>query len=432
MKNILFLCFVFILNGISAQSYITQQQKSIILTNGIIHVGNGNVIDNGVIGFENGKITFVGNAQNVKYDASIAQVINVAGKHIYPGLIALNSQLGLKEIDLARATLDITETGQYNPEVRSIIAYNTDSKIIPTVRTNGILLAQITPSGGIISGTSSVVQLDAWNWQDAAYKTDNALHITWPSYYATTIVKNSAQISINKNYAPQVNELQNFFNEAKAYTAESTHAVTNLKFEAMRGIFNGSKKLFINASTAKEIIAAVKFAQQYKITPVIAGAEESYLITDFLKENNIPVLLKRIHTLPISDETDINLRYKLPAILQQSGILFGVSLSDRDDTYWNVRNLAFEAGTAVAFGLTKEQALASITLNNAKILGIDSTAGSLEVGKDATLIVSDGDILDMRTNKIIYAYIQGREIDVKNWQNNLYEKYSKKYGIEIK
>lgn len=407
-----------------AQTYESVQQKPVVIINATIHVGNGTVFENGIIGFENGKISFVGDAQTVRYEAAKFEVINAAGKQVYPGIIAPNSTLGLTEIEAVRATNDRYETGDFNPNVRSIIAYNTDSRVIPTLRTNGILYAQVVPQGGIISGTSSVVETDGWNWEDAAYAMDNGLHLNWPSYN-TYSWENGVRIIEDPQYANTVSAIETYFKEALAYSKSAEHAETNLRFEAMRGVFSGDKKLYIHVNGAKEIMHAVHFSDMISVVPVIIGGQEANLVTDLLRDKNIPVILQKVHELPNRYDYDIDLPYKLPSLLHNAGILCGLTISGG---FWDLRNLPFEAGTAAAYGLTQEEALQCITLNNAKILGIDATCGSLEKGKDATLVISEGDILDMKTSKITEAYIRGRTVETKNWQEDLYNKYSKKYN----
>lgn len=403
-----------------------KQSKAVIITGATIHVGNGQVINNGYIAFDNGKITAIGEG-NGNAPAG-AEVINAAGKHIYPGFIAPMTTLGLVEIEEgARGTVDDEETGELNPHVRSIIAYNTDSKVIPTVRSNGILLAQPVPGGGIISGESSVVQLDAWNWEDAAYKTDMAIHLNWPS--AAPSRRRGAATASTETPAERaqkaIDALTRLFTQAKAYNEGAKPATSNLRFEAMKGLFNGSKKLFINADAAKQIMQAVAFAKQFGVQAVIVGGKESYLVTETLKDNNVPVILRETQTLPDKDEDDVYLPYKMPKILQDAGVLYGLTGTG----FWRQRNLPFEAGQAVGYGLTKEQALTMITLNNAKILGIDKTTGSLEVGKDANLFISAGDALDMLTLDVQTAFIQGRNINLDNLHKQLYRKFSAKYGL---
>jgi len=399
-----------------------KQTKKIILLNGIAHLGNGKVIENSAIAFENGKLTIVANAAAIKLDFNnFDTVIDVRGKHIYPGIIAPNSTLGLTEIDAVQMTSDFSELGVFNPHIRAIIAYNTESKITPTVRSNGVLLGQITPRNGRISGTSSIVQFDAWNWQDAVYKEDDGVHLYW----ATMLDHGKGEK--NKNYEKSITELNSFFENALAYSKEINHTEKNLRFEAMRGLFNGDKTLFIHANFVKEITEAINFYKKHLVKRmVIVGGYDSWMVADMLKENKVSVILKRVHDLPEREEDDIYLPYKLPKILHDAGVLFCLENSG-DMEAMGTRNLPFYAGTAAAYGINKEDALSLITLNTAKILGIDSTAGSLESGKDATLFISTGDALDMKSNNVIAAFIQGRELDLNNFQKKLYEKYSGKY-----
>lgn len=405
------------------------QTKSILLMNGIAHIGNGKVLDNSVIGMKDGKIVMVADARVVRIDVSKWDtVINIPGKHVYPGIIATNSTMGLQECESVRATRDQYEVGMYNPEVRSIIAYNTDSKIQPTVRTNGVLLAQITPRGGRISGTSSVVELDGWNWEDATYKMDDGVHVNWPSVVARNFDSPPFALEKSKTYETDLRDLENFFREAKAYAANSKPEEKNLRYEAMKGIFDGSKTLFLRADYVKEITEAVAFSKKMGITRmVIVGGRDSWQCTTVLKENNIAVMIGRPHDLPPSADADVDQPYKTPAMLQQAGVLFCIQNEGDQETH-QTRNLAFLAGTASAYGMTKEEALAAITSNPAKILGIDKTVGTLEEGKDATLFISTGDALDMRTNNVELAFIRGKNLQLTNEQMRLYETYKKKYG----
>lgn len=404
------------------------QARQIAIIGAVIHIGNGQVINNGYITFDKGKITAVGDVSTVRFNTNTTDIISAGGKHVYPGFIAPITNLGLVEVEAVKATIDDVETGDLNPHVRSIIAYNTDSKVIPTVRSNGILMAQPTPEGSLISGQSSVVMLDAWNWEDAAYKKDIAIHLNWP------IIRRSfggpatgAALEAQKeNLQLNLTNIEKLFTEAKGYSAIVKPNVINARFEAMKGLFDGSKKLFVEVNTAKDIVAAVNFAKRMNVKAVITGGMESYLVTDILKENNVPVILRETQTLPDKDEDDVYLPYKLPKMLQDAGILYSLT----GIGFWRQRNLPFEAGNAVAYGLTKEQALAMISLNTAKILGIDQTCGSLDVGKDATLFISKGDALDMMTLDVETAFIQGRNINLDNLHKQLYKRYADKYGIK--
>ncbi len=399
-----------------------KQTQPTVIRGGTAHLGNGQMIENSVIRFENGKFTFVGTAGEFIPDDNI-KIIDAAGKHIYPGLIAANTTLGLAEIDQVRATLDFTETGDLNPNVRSIIAYNTDSKIIPTVRSNGVLLAQITPQGGRISGTSSVVQLDAWNWEDAAYKTDIGIHLNWPLKFTFTgWWAEPGGLKSNDDYSKQVGYLRDFFSEAKAYAA-STPGEANQRFEAMKGLFSGEKKLFVHVNEASEIIEAIEFSRQFNLKTVVVGGRDAWRVADRLKANNIPVILQSLYELPARQDDDIDIVFKLPYLLKQAGVDFCLS----HNWSWDQRNLAFVAGTAATYGLTKEEALMAITSSPAKILGIENSTGTIEAGKDATLIISTGDVLDMKTSNIEFAFMQGRQIDLDDLHKMLYRKFKAKY-----
>jgi imidazolonepropionase-like amidohydrolase len=408
------------------------QSKPVVITGGTIHIGNGQVINNGYITFDKGKITGVGEGAG---PTGAYEVVNATGKQIYPGFIAPMTTLGLVEVESgARGTVDDEEAGDLNPHVRSIVAYNTDSKVIPTVRANGILLAQPTPAGGTISGTSSVVQLDAWNWEDATYKKDVAVHLNWPSTSvgggrrrgAAPVVAGVVQETPAERAQKLIDNITRLFLEAKGYSEGPKPAIANIRFEAMRGLFNGTKKLFVVADGAKQIMQAVAFGKQMGVSVVIVGGKESYLVTDILKENNVPVILRETQTLPDRNEDDVYLPYKLPKLLQDAGVMYGLT----GIGFWRQRNLPFEAGEAVGYGLTKEQAVSMISLNNAKILGIDKTTGSIEAGKDANLFISTGDALDMIGLNVEAAFIQGRNINLDNLHKQLYRKFSEKYGLK--
>ena len=435
MKQIIFLIgCVFAITTIFAQETMSPaaaQKETIALTNATIHVGNGQVINNGTVVLKNGKITEVSGQAST----AGAKVIDCLGKHIYPGLILTASQLGLIEVNSNRATIDGTEIGDMNPSIRSIVAYNTDSKVINTLRTNGILLANVIPDGGLISGSSSVVQLDAWNWEDAAYKTDVAIHFRMPSLLVRSGGRGGRggfggqqpPTDPVKTGLEQIEKVKVFFREAKAWLAENKHENTNTKFEAVKNLFTKKQKLFIHCNIVKEMLLAVDFVKEFGFDVVLVGAVDSWQIADILKQNNIAVILNQLHDLPTMIDDDIDQPFKTPAMLQKAGVLFTINDDDGNSRY---RNLPFNAGTAAAYGLTKEEALSAITLNAATILGIADKTGSIETGKDANIVVSEGDILDMRTNIITNAFIQGRQIDLNNKQKQLAEKYETKYGIK--
>lgn len=426
--NILIACLLLVVTtGLAQQTPAPPQTQAIAIMGATAHLGNGQVIQNSIIAFENGKLSLVGDAEIVRIDAKKYKIIDAAGKHVFPGFIATTSRMGLVEIEAVRSTRDFREVGLMNPNVRAIIAYNTDSRVTPTIRSNGVLMAQIIPSGGRIPGSSSVVQLDAWNWEDAAYATDNGIHLNWPSMFEFSgWWAEPGEVKKNKKYAEQVQRIGDFFDEAKAYAKGNKNKEKNLKMEAMRGLFDQSKTLYVNTNSAKTITEAVLFAKKHKVKVVITGARDSWMVADLLKKENVAVILRDVHSLPGREDSDIDQPFKTAVQLQDAGVLFAFGMNGA----WQQRNLPFQAGHAVGFGLDYEAAVSGLTLNTAKILGIDKTTGSLEQGKDATLFISVGDALDMRTCKLEQAFIQGREIDLDNKQKALNRKFKAKLGQE--
>lgn len=404
----------------------TQPEKPIVLVGGIAHIGNGEVIENSVIGIENGKILYVKEARSVKLNAEEVEIITVSAQHVYPGFINPNNTLGLTEIDAVRATRDFAETGAFNPEVRAVTSFNTDSRISPTVRSNGVLITQATPRSGRICGTSAVMHLDGWNWEDAILRADDGIHVNWPNRFKRTgWWAEPGPTKPNEEYKKEVNELKSFMLRAKAYS-EAKPTEFNQKLNACKGLFNGSQNLYLHVNDAKGIMEAVLFANEIgAMKPVVVGASESWLVVDFLSAKKVPVILERTHSLPSNPDDDIDQPFKVAKVLYDNGVLFCFDYAG-DMEAMGSRNLPFAAGTAVAYGLPYEDAVAGLTLNTAKILGVDNICGSLETGKDATLFVSNGDALDPLTNDVTYAFVEGRKVDLDNPQKYLYRKYKAK------
>ena len=435
-KYFVFLTIISTLNA-SAQETVypsPKQAQVVAITGATVHVGNGQVLENATVVMADGKIQSVGTNATVPAGA---QRIDAQGKHVYPGLILSSSNLGLVDIGSVRATSDVREIGDMNPNIRSLVAYNTDSKVINTLRSNGILLANIVPEGGLLSGQSSVVQLDAWNWEDAAYKSDAGIHLNMPTLLPRPRFggfggggnsgPNAPQTDPVKEGLDRIEMVKSFLREAKAYNSVQDHEESSLKFSAVKGLFDKSKKLYVHANTVKQMLVALDFVKEFGFDMVIVGGSDSWQIADLLKQNNVSVILNQPHSLPTMADDDVDQPYKTPALLQKAGVTF--SIND-EDAQTRGRNLMFNAGTAVTYGLTKEQALQAITLNAAKVLGVDKQTGSIEPGKDANIIISDGDILDMRTSQVTHAFIQGRNINLDDKQKQLNNRYLHKYNLK--
>ena len=430
MQKIYNILFVFAFSlGLSATAQQTpapEQSGAITISGATAHLGNGSVIENSVIVFEDGIITAVGNSGT----ATKGTVIDASGKHVYPGFIAPAKSLGLVEVNAVRASNDQDEIGDMIPNIRSLIAYNAESKVVESMRPNGVLLGQVTPQGGTISGTSSVVQFDAWNWEDAAVKVDDGIHLHWPNSYrrGRWWLGEPRGWQPNKNYTKETTEITNYMENAKAY-GKTKATSENEAFKSMQGLFDGSKKLYVYAQGEKEIIDAVTLCKEAGVQGVVlVGGYEANKVIPFLKQNDIPVLVRHTHSRPLRDDDDYDLPYKLPKLLVDGGLLVGIQNSGMSN--FQTRNLPFYAGQAVGQGLDKETAIQLISGNTAKILGIDDRYGTLEVGKSATLFVSEGDALDMRTNQLTHAFIDGRQLSLETHQTELWKRYTEKYNRE--
>ncbi len=430
MKTYIYIAFIACIisyTGWSQQTPASAQKEAITIEGAVAHLGNGEIIENSLIMFEGGKITFVGDAK-MKI-ARIGNVIDAKGKHVYPGFIATSTPLGLVEVDAVRASDDQKELGEFIPHVRSLIAYNAESKVVESMRPNGVLIGQITPNGGRISGTSSVVQFDAWNWEDAAVKADDGIHLNWPNSFrqGRYWMGEERGYQPNKDYQDQITEIKDFILNSAANDVASKEK--NLPFAAMSGLFDGTKKLYVYADSDKEIIDAITLLKSVGVKSIVlVGGYQAYKITDFLKSNAIPVLVRAMHNLPDFDDDYYDLPYKLPKLLSDAGIL--VALQNHDAAVFQTRNLPFYAGQVVGQGMDKEKALQLITSNAAQILGIEKSHGTLEVGKSATLFISEGDALDMRTNQLSHAFIDGRLLSLETHQTELWKRYVGKFSAE--
>lgn len=402
------------------------QSEPIVITGAVIHVGDGTVITDGVLAFDEGVITYVG-TDATRPDFFSHQLIDVQGAHIYPGFVLPNSTLGLSEVANLRATNDVVEEGDINASVRSAIAYNTDSELIPTFRFNGILTAQIAPQGGLVSGRSSVMNLDGWNWEDALLAADGAMHMHWPSRTRRERNQVTGQFETvdNNDYAHQTQLLHLLFQNALSYSGEPL----NLNLQAMVPLFTGDARLFIHANDARSIASSVQFASSYGVQNIVlVGGRDAIKVKDLLLSESVAVVYESVHALPGREWYDIDEAYRVPFQLHSAGILVGIG--GGETALDSQRNLPFFAGTAAGYGLDRETALSMVTKHNAEILGVDEQVGTLEVGKNATFFVSIGDALDMRTSQVQEAFVQGRLIDLYGTQQELYERYYERYSSQ--
>ena len=428
MKKSLYTFLLFCL-GLMVQAQQTpaaNQAATILIQGATLHIGDGNIIENAMIGIANGKIIEIG--ETGSQQNSYKTTINADGQHVYPGFIAANSTVGMVEIDAIRPTNDLNEIGTFLPNIRTIIAYNAESKVVESLRPNGILTAQIVPTRGRIAGSSTIVQLDAWNWEDAGIKVDEGMHIYWPRTYrrGNRAKGEDPLVYDQKNYTKRTAELDQYLAEAKTYDPNATKE--HLPHAALKGTFNGSQKVYLHAKEKRQILDGISLLKRHGIDNIVlVGGDDAYLITSFLKENDIPVIVSRPHRLPSTEDEDVKLPFKMAKILLDAGLTITIDVSGRMERM-NTRNLPFYAGSFAAYGVDKEKAVEMITLSAAKILGVDEQLGSLTVGKDATLFIAKGDALDMRTNQLSHVFIQGRALSLETHQTKLWKRYMEKFS----
>ena len=420
MKKIFFTLYILVSAMVLAQrpNPAPSQKNPIAITNATIHTATGTVLNNASLVFENGKITQINGII-----PSNAEVINAQNKHVYPGFILVNNTLGLVEISATNATVDYREANDISPEVRSLISFNTDSHVIPVIRSNGVLLTQPVLKHGTLSCTSSIMQLDAWNWEDAVVATDNVLHLSWPEIFRIDDEKRNKEFQTRRT--EKIKELTSLFQRAQQYDNQQ---VKDYKLNAIKPVFE-NRKLFVEVAGANETLEVIAWANKLNLKNVVLIGESNLVgVLDDIKKSNFPLIIKRVHSLPVNSSDSPRLPYEFAKLVQDKGILYGLDYSG-DMEYQNSRNLPFLAGTTVAYGIEKEKALQSITINLAKMLGIDKNYGTLEVGKSATLFISEGDALDQLTNNVTEAFIEGRKINLDNQQKELYKTYQEKYRL---
>lgn len=410
----------------------TNQKRPILLRGGTLHTVTGNVLEEYDLLFAEGKIVTIDEQIQPSPETD---VLDIYGKHVVPGFIAGYTRIGLTEISAVKQTNDHSEIGEINPNVRANVAYNPDSDLIPVTRSNGVLIVNSSPSSGRIPGQSSVMVMDGWTWEEATLKHPSALNLNWPNmrYNFRKDAKKKEKIQ-REEYNKSLREMDLLIRDVRAYhhrkNAKERKAEhkqkTDLRLESMIPFVVFKDPIHIKADDVRQIEAAIKWSNKHDLNIVIVGGRDAWMIPEVLVQNNIPIIILGVQTTPRRRFEPIHTPYKIPAMLQKAGVHFCISLDPGYPMDGHVRTLPDEAMRAASWGLTKDQALRAITLSAAEILGVDDQIGSLELGKDATLFISDNEPLT-QDNHPIKAYIQGREIDLSDRQKNLWNKYKEKY-----
>lgn len=400
-----------------------KQSTPLLLKNATVHsVVNAPSVQDVLL--VDGKIAALGS--NLTAPAG-AEVQDLTGKHLYPGLIALINQLGLIEVEAVRATRDDREVTATNPDLQVQVAFNADSVVIPTIRSNGFSHSLIYPSGSLITGRSALMQLDGWNWQDALVQADVGLHLSWPRMSLQTgwWVRDSVEQQ-QKRQAEQLAQLQDFFQQAHAYYLAEKAGLNRGKdsrWHAMLAFFDKKLPLFVHADDPRQIRQAILLAKQYQVKLVIVGGRDSWRMADELAANKVDVIYTAPYGLPTRTDEAYDQAFSAPGILQQAGVRIALSL----DGFWDTRNLVFAAGHVTRYGLEPAAALRALTLDAAEIAGVADRLGSIEVGKSASLVLSAGDIFDYRGHKVEKLWIDGRSVDLDNRHKQLHRRYQQRY-----
>lgn len=414
-----------------ATTLLTAEAASVLLKDGWIFTASGPVLTNASVLIRDGRIEKVGAGLTDKADT----VVELGSQRVFPGLIAPTTVLGLLEIDALRATRDTTEVGEYSADVSAWIAVNPDSELIPVARANGYTHAHVVPSGGTVSGFSGLIQLDGWTIEDLTVEKAVALHLRWPGFGLDTTPRPPGKDS-GPSLEDQVRdrdrklrEIDSFFTEAAAYSEAKKVAKEGFKivpaWEAMLPIVRKERPLWIHVNEARGIRSAAEWSVRRGFKVVIAGGRDAWREAAYLAEHRIPVAYEHVFTQPVRDTDPYDVHYSAPAVLAKAGVLLAFSEGTEQFGASNIRNIPYSAAQARAFGLPYENAVRGLTLNAAKMLGVSDRLGSIEPGKEATLFIADGDVLDLKA-EVKRMWIRGREVDLSSRHTRLYEKYRKR------
>ena len=402
-----------------------ETEKHLLITNTVAHPVIGLPMEGVSVWAVDGKIRRICHglsAGQILEDFPEAQIeiVDAQGSHLYPGLIAPNTSLGLVEIDAVRATKDYSEVGQWTPDVQSWIAVNPDSEIIPVTRANGITHAQVTPQGGTIAGVSGVIALSGWTYEEMTVQGPAALHIYWPGFPGGLDIKKS-----QKTFEKSVEEIEGFFKDAEAYVEAIAEGAVSLTpaWEAMRPVLDGEIPVMIHADESRQIKGAVEWAEKRGLRYVIAGGKEAWKIAEWLGERRAFVVYESLYALPDRSTDPYDIHFTAPAKLAAAGVrvMFSEGLGGFGASF--ARNVPYMAAVAEGYGLSHENALKSLTLYPAMAFGLEDRLGTLEKGKEASMILVDGSVLDIRSN-VKKMWIAGAEVSLESRQTRLYDKYS--------
>lgn len=406
------------------------QQRPLLLRNAQLHTVSGPVIRQGWLLAEKGRISALGGPDQPPPARADTQVIDLAGLRVYPGFVAGISALGLTEVESVRATVDHVETGALNPNARALVAINADSELLPVARANGVLAALVAPGvdrSGLIAGTSALVQLDGWHWDDMALEREVGVHVVLPSMRQANVPLHLRD-EMARHVQNQLARLDRAFDDAAAWgraRAADASTPTDLRWQALQGALQRRQPVFVHANELPQIRHALGLARRHGLRLVLVGGADAAAVAPLLQQAQVPVIIGGVNELPLRRDDDIDARYVLAARLHQAGVRFCIARAATSRSASNERNLPYEAAAAVAYGLPRDEALKAITLYPAQILGVDDRLGSLQPGRLASFFVADGDPLETAT-QVRRLFVQGRELSTGNRHTDLQQRYEER------
>jgi imidazolonepropionase-like amidohydrolase len=394
--------------------------EPVALVGATLHPVSSEVIEGGILILDGDTLVAIGREVPIPPEA---RILDLSGKHIYPAFLHPDSVLGLTEISAVRATVDTKEHGDFNPELAAEVAFHGDSALLPPAVAGGILFAHVVPQGGVLAGTSALLRLSGWNWRDMTVRALVAQHLYFPALVDEEDEDDDGErLKAKRDRHSQLQGLKAIFDDAKAYRqALPAGLAPDLKLAALLPVLDGTIPLFVHASEQRQILEALDFVEQQKVPRVVlVSGQDAVEVAPRLAAAGIPVLLSGVLRLPERSWDPYDAPYTAAGRLRQAGVQ--VLVGDGGGAA-NARNLPFHAAMAVAFGLDPEEALRGLTLGAAELLGVADRLGSLEVGKEASFLVTDGDPLEITTH-IEAVWSAGVPIDLsRNRQLQLYERY---------
>lgn len=402
-----------------------------LYTGARLHPVSGPMIENGQMLVDGGKIVAIG--ADLSTQAQGAERVDLSGRWVVPAFITANTAMGLTEIETVRGSVDMAEAGAINANARAEVAVNAESELLPVARANGVLYAHVVPQvgeGGVIAGQSALIQLKGWTWEEMTVRSGVGLHLVWPSSRLPPWLPATMREEALKGAGRALENIRKAFDQAKAYEQAAqagTLSGTDARLEAMRAVLEGKQRLYIHAVELKQIREVLDFTRERGLKFTLVGGQDAWRVAEELKAREVSLILHGPYDLPLRRHEGFDTTYANAARLRAAGVRFAIASDGSGFSATLERNLPYAAAQAVSYGLPWEEGLRAITLAPAELLGVADRLGSLEPGKDASFVVTDGDPLDVRS-RVLAAYLNGEPVDLTSKHTRLRDKYQGKYA----